>query len=407
MRTLILTIGHWQDRPSGSARIAFDEAVELRRRGEEVWILARGESSYPEYEVSEGINLLRYCEPTVRSWNPARAFVHQLAVTRVLKRYLPAVDAVHGHIPLATLAALKLYGDAVHSCYTVHSPASMEMAIEWKSSSFSRRITAPVGLLFINRIEAECLNRSQIITALSQYTKTCIRRIHGDALSERVLLAPGWVDTSRFVPIENRDHAKAQLGWPINVPVLFTLRRLSSRMGLNRLLDAISHLLSEGMTFHLMIGGDGPMRKMLENQTDGLGIGRSVTFLGRVDDSLLPLAYAACDAFVLPTTELECFGIIALEALSAGRPVLATPVGAIPEMIRTFEPTWLARSARVDDIITLLRTYLMGGLPTHQPAILHDQVHRNYSSEVLIGKFVDLTVGNNGSYHGVEQLSLS
>jgi glycosyltransferase involved in cell wall biosynthesis len=48
-----------------------------------------------------------------------------------------------------------------------------------------------------------------------------------------------------------------------------------------------------------------------------------VTFLGRVEDRLLPLAYAACDAFVLPTRALECFGLIALEALSAGRPVLS------------------------------------------------------------------------------------
>ncbi len=52
--------------------------------------------------------------------------------------------------------------------------------------------------------------------------------------------------------------------------------------------------------------------------------------------------YGAADAFVLPTSELECFGLPVLESLACGRPVLAAPVGAIPELLRPFEPAWLA-----------------------------------------------------------------
>ena len=260
---------------------------------------------------------------------------------------------------------------------------------------FLRRITAPVGLVMINRMEAECMRRSHVITALSQYTIDCIGKIHGKKLADRVQLIPGWVDTSRFIPADDRQVLKAQLGWPLDIPVLFTLRRLEWRMGLDRLLNASHRLVRQGLKFHLMIGGSGSMRSRLEEQVKTLGLSNTVTFLGKVDDRDLPLAYAACDAFVLPTAQLECFGLIALEALSAGRPVLATPVGAIPEIIRNFDSSWLARSAEPEDIADLLCKYLTGKLPEHAPRELHDQAHRDYSSEKVLDEFIVATVGQH------------
>lgn len=394
MKVLIATIGHYFDRPSGSARIALDEALELKRRGEQVWMLAVGATALPEYEMKDGIHLLRYVPSKIAPWHPSRAFTHQKAAKTILARHLPSVDAIHGHIPLAMLAALDFYGDSIHASYTIHSPARMEMAIEWRSSSFLRRLMAPVGLVMINRIEGECIRRSNAITALSQYTIDCIGRMHGQEIAEKVRLIPGWVDTSRFVPVEDRKNSKALLQWPTNIPVLFTLRRLVTRMGLDRLLNASHRLMIEGFRFHLVIGGDGPLRGDLEEHARELGLSNSVTFLGRVDDNILPLAYAACDAFVLPTTELECFGIIALEALSAGRPVLATPVGAIPEVIRRFAPSWLAPSQSAEGIAVLLRQYLTGKLTECTSTQLHDQVHRDYNRERVLAAFITATVGS-------------
>jgi glycosyltransferase involved in cell wall biosynthesis len=393
MRVLLATIGHFHERPGGSPKVALDEALELVCRGHEVWMLAPGGDSEPEHELKEGINYLRYVPAPVEHWNPARASRHQDAATAVLQRHLPHADAIHGHVPLPALAAMDFYGDSVPSSYTIHSPAKMEMAIEWKSSSIVGRIVASAGLVMINRMEAECLRRSKAVTALSQYTIDCIGALHGRAIAEKVQLIPGWVDTTRFVPAADRDRAKSELGWPRDLPVLFTLRRLVSRMGLDRLLDACHLLLKQGLRFHLVIGGEGPMREKLEQQSRSLGLGGTVTFLGRVPDQVVPVAYAACDAFVLPTAELECFGIIALEALSAGRPVLATPVGAIPEIIRAVEPSWMSKSASTEEIADLISRFLHGELKQHTASELHDQVVQKYSYERVIGGFVDATVG--------------
>jgi glycosyltransferase involved in cell wall biosynthesis len=398
MKVLIAAMGHFSDAPSGSAKVAFDEAMDLGCRGEDVWVLAAGPRSLPEHEVKHGVHILRYVPAKVTAWSPSRGSGHQKAAAAVLARHLPQVDAIHGHVPLSYLAALDFYGGSIPSSYTIHSPAKMEMAIIWRYSSLLRRIAAPVGLAMINRMEAECLRRSRVVTALSQYTIDCIGRMHGKELADMVQLTPGWVSTSRFVPARDRKGAKVQLGWPTDSPIIFTLRRLAPRMGLDRLLKAAHCLMGEGLKFHLVIGGSGPLRHGLEEQAAALGLGRRVTFMGRVEDRELPLAYAACDAFVLPTAELECFGLIALEALSAGRPVLATPVGAIPEIIRKFDSSWLARSAEVDDMTDLLRQYLAGKLPDHSPEDLHHKVHRDYNRERRLGEFIGTTIWRDKCY---------
>lgn len=394
MRVLITAIGHFQDLPGGSSRIAFEEGLELRDRGEDVWMLAMGAERLPEHEIRNGIHLIRYRPVRVPPWHPLRAVAHQKAAREVLRRHLSSVDAIHGHIPLATISALDLYGSGVRAYYTIHSPARMEMSIEWKNAGMARRLMAPLGLPLINRIEAECLHRCTVITALSQYTKDCVRRIHGDEIADRIKLISGWVDTGQFKPVEDRRAIKIQLGWPTDVPLLFTLRRLVARMGIDHLLDACYLLEREGLKFHLIIGGDGPMRTQLELQSKALSLAQSVTFMGRIADEWLSLAYGACDAFVLPTSELECFGLIAIEALSAGRPVLATPAGAIPELIRRFEPAWLARSSDASDIANLLREFLLGRLPEHSPAQLHDRTSSLYSRKLVMQDFIEATIGS-------------
>src|SRR6185437_4730902 len=183
------------------------------------------------------------------------------------------------------------------------------------------------------------------ITSMSHFTRRQIKRIHGAELAGRIQVIPGWVDLERFQIVPDRAAAKQSLGWPLDVPVLFTLRRLVRRMGLDRLVRAVSILRARGQKLQLIIGGAGPLRRELEELVQALNLGDSVRFLGRVADSDLPGMYAACDAFVLPTAELECFGLIALEAMACGRPVLATPVAAIPEVMRNFEPQWLAAAA--------------------------------------------------------------
>jgi glycosyltransferase involved in cell wall biosynthesis len=185
-----------------------------------------------------------------------------------------------------------------------------------------------------------------------------------------------------------------QLGWPIDIPVLFTLRRLVPRMGLDRLLLALRQVKSEGFRFRLIVGGTGPLRSQLEALSMQLDLQDSVSFVGFVSEDVLPMMYAAADVFVLPTTALECFGLIALEALACGRPVLATPVGAIPEILKRFEPRWLAQSADTRSISDLVRSYLKSELPDHEPVELRNKVVTDYSRDKIVPRLVSAALGS-------------
>jgi glycosyltransferase involved in cell wall biosynthesis len=228
------------------------------------------------------------------------------------------------------------------------------------------------------KLERDCLSQADWINSFSNFTKSRMGELHG-SLADKIEVTPGWADTSRFRIVSDRDAARRQLGWRTDVPILFTLRRLVRRMGLDRLIRAAHLLRGHGLQFQLVIGGQGPLREPLESLARELGMSDMVLFTGFLPDEVLPLAYGACDAFVLPTAELECFGIIAVEALASGRPVLATPVAAIPEIINRVEPKWLASGTDPQSIATLLRQFLRGDLPAHDPGRLRSITQEHWS----------------------------
>jgi len=391
-RIVISAIQQTVDVACGCSNLAYEEAKYLAAAGNEVWLVAPAVSpNAPACERREGVNLLRYSVPQFQVLNPRRAWAHQVGARAILERFVRGpVDVVHGHVPLSFQAACDLYGSQAKTCYTVHSPVAKEMEIEWPKKGVAGWLRHGVGLPWLNRIERGCLARSQRVTAFSEFTKDLLIQAHGERLAGKITVIPGWVDLNRFTIVADRQTAKLQLGWPTDRPVLFTLRRLVPRVGIDRLLRATRKLLDRGLDFHLMIGGAGPLRASLEILGCELGLTGRVRFLGYVPDSHLPLMYGACDAFVLPSAALECFGLITIEALACGRPVLASPLAAIPEILNRFEPRWMARSANEEAIADLLADFLLGKLPIHPAEELRAVVARHYDSGSSVPQFTEM-----------------
>src|SRR5207245_2572830 len=160
---------------------------------------------------------------------------------------------------------------------------------------------------------------------------------------ERIVRIRGAAATDRFTPAPDRGAIRGELGLSADRAIVLTVRNLEARMGLDNLLGAMAVLKVRRPSALLLIGGAGSLRGALEAQSQALGLSEHVKFLGFVPDAELPRYYQAADVFVLPTRELEGFGLVTVEALACGTPVLGTPVGATPEILRALCPTLVFR----------------------------------------------------------------
>jgi glycosyltransferase involved in cell wall biosynthesis len=107
-------------------------------------------------------------------------------------------------------------------------------------------------------------------------------------------------------------------------------------MGLENLIAAMDKVRRQYPDVLLLIAGKGALTETLQVQIEELGLVEQVRLLGFVSDRDLGLAYRAADFSIVPTVAWEGFGLIVIESLAAGTPVLGTPVGGIPEILQPF-----------------------------------------------------------------------
>ena len=99
-------------------------------------------------------------------------------------------------------------------------------------------------------------------------------------------------------------------------------------MGLENLIEAIAVVRQTFPELLLLIGGRGYLKQALQQRINSLGLEQNIQLLDFIPAEQLPDYYRAAELFVLPTLHYEGFGLVTLEALACGTPVVATPVGA-------------------------------------------------------------------------------
>ncbi|MCG3116090.1 MAG: glycosyltransferase [Candidatus Manganitrophus sp. SA1] len=124
--------------------------------------------------------------------------------------------------------------------------------------------------------------------------------------------------------------ARRKFGFPDDVFVIGSVGRLATVKGHSYLIEAMPSILNEVKSCQLMIAGEGPLRVELEALISKLGLSKTVKLVGHIDD--IDQFMAAIDLFVLPSLS-EGLPIALLEAIASEKPVLASSVGGIPEVI--------------------------------------------------------------------------
>jgi glycosyltransferase involved in cell wall biosynthesis len=171
----------------------------------------------------------------------------------------------------------------------------------------------------------------------------------------KVRLVPNGIDLARFTPRRPSGALREALGIPPLAPVAVSVGRHTPEKGYRHLVDAAALIEHVSPGVHWILVGDGELRRELEARARGHGLGAQMHFPGWRDDVADVLALA--DVFVLPS-ESEGFGRVLVEAMAMGRPVVATAVGGVPDVVFGHETGVLVEPANplalADGVRTLL-----------------------------------------------------
>jgi glycosyltransferase involved in cell wall biosynthesis len=180
---------------------------------------------------------------------------------------------------------------------------------------------------FDSTIGHRVLSRATRVIAITEPERNALERL--GAKVERLSVIPNGVDTRRFHPGGAHQGSSTQTG----VRLLFVGRLVRSK-GVEWLLRAIASLRANGLNIRLTIAGpDGGDCDRLQWIAREVGVEGSIRWLGEVDERSLPSIYSQHDVFVLPSTAGEAQGIVLLEAMASGLPIVATAVGGIPATV--------------------------------------------------------------------------
>jgi glycosyltransferase involved in cell wall biosynthesis len=133
----------------------------------------------------------------------------------------------------------------------------------------------------------------------------------------------------------------------------------------------------------LLIAGKGAIAATLRSQINELHLENHVQLLGFVSDQDLAIAYRAAELSIVPTVSLEGFGLIVIESLAAGTPVLVTPIGGLPQILQPFAPDLILEGSTTEQLAQGLIEALSGSRQMPTAETCQAYVKQNYDWQAI------------------------
>ncbi|MGF6771227.1 glycosyltransferase involved in cell wall biosynthesis [Paraburkholderia sp. GAS199] len=207
---------------------------------------------------------------------------------------------------------------------------------------------------------------------------------------DTIRVVPGCVDVAQFAIRATQQQARQRLRVPKDRPLVFCVRRLVSRMGLEDLIDAIAIVKPMLPDVLLTIAGKGPLEEQLQARIVARGLEQHVRLAGYVPDAQLPLWYRAADMTVVPTVSLEGFGLTTIESLAAGTPVLVTPVGGLPEAVAPLSSELVLPSGGFKEIGAGIADILLGRRTVPDGAACRSYARKHFDRPVVAAQVAQI-----------------
>ena len=325
----------------GTGMVCYHNALGLARLGHQVTVFAAdyppGDCAYPD-------------EITVRRL-PVMFRVGNAPFLPELLR-LDGFEIVHLHYPFyfgAEIVYLRSLINGLKYVVTYHQDVLLTGAMHLAARLHHRLLGVPI------------LSRAKRILVTSwDYAGACrlnkLVRTSPRTLEE----IPNGVDAARFHPGVDSDRLYARYGLDRTDRVVLFVGALDSAhyfKGVEVLLQALAHLPDKGTK--LLVVGDGNLRPTYQKQADGLGVGDRVIFCGYVSDKDLPAHYTLCDLLALTSTTMgEAFGVVLLEAMACGKPVIASNLPGVRSVISNGQDGLLVRPGDAADLAGRIKVLL-------------------------------------------------
>ncbi len=355
MHILFLADAVFEDLPGGSRVAARELARGLVARGHNVtFLVARQTPDAPDDARDGGIRIIRY--PGAGS---PLAFVRE--GRRACRRLWAeqTFDIVHTHFAYAAWGPSQALPPGTPRIRTFHGPWDEEGWVEDTAHAPGAvpRLKATLKKALRQRVERQSLTRSDRVLTLSDCFRQKVIEDYGIP-AERVQTIPGGTDTARFQPAPDKAAVRRALGLPEGRPLLLSVRRLAPRMGLDNLIAALPAVVARFPDTLLLLGGTGPEKDRLAQMIRERRLEDHARLIGFIPDAQLAAYYQAADLFVLPTVALEGFGLVTIEALACGLPVLGTNTGATPEILTRLDPRLIVPGVTPDTLAAAILRFL-------------------------------------------------
>lgn len=299
MNMRVLQLGKFYPIRGGVEKVAYDLMVGLSERGVHCDMMcAASQGGSRVIPINRNAHLI-----CCHTWLKAAATMISPAMIFTLRKVCRQYDIIHVHHP-DPMACLALYLSGYKGRVIVH----------WHSDIQKQKIL----LNFYRPLQNWLLSRADLVigtTPVYLSESPYLQSVQKKSVCLPIGISPMLPDVKSVEAIRQRY---------MNKKIVFSLGRLVAYKGFCHLVAAAQYL---GDDFVVLIGGTGALKNELQKEIDELGLQDKVKLLGRINDEDLPSYYGACDVFCLSSVQkTEAFGIVQIEAMSCGKPVVATRI---------------------------------------------------------------------------------
>jgi rhamnosyl/mannosyltransferase len=334
-------------------------------RGHAVTVLVHSQDRHTHVEMMNGVRVIFAARWLTISSTPVG-----MALPRLVAR--ETADIVHLHFPypwgeLANYAA----GRAAHSVMTYHSDIVRQ--------KYTRAVYTPLMWRILKRVD-------RIIATSPNYVASSpvLRRY-----AEKCAVVPLGIDPAPFEHADPVAARQIRARFETGGPLLLFVGHLRYYKGVGYLIQALPKLPEA----RLLVVGAGPMEQAWREEARSRNVADRVIFAGAISDAELPAYYAACDIFVLPASERsEAFGLVQLEAMAAGKPVVSTEIGTGTSFVNVNGETGLVVPARDANALATAIDRLMqdAGLRDRMGAAGKARVKQEFTIDRMVDRVMEV-----------------